>query len=196
MNSPDISRSGKLAADKDRDLALDMLARAVAEGRLTMEEYEGRITRALTARTFADIDAVIADLPAEGTAPAPAAPVPVQGIPVPAIPDEAVVAFFGNETRKGHWTVPAHFTAKSAFGDCHIELQQARLQSRVTTIDAVARFGSVSIQAPDGFDVRLTGRAIFGSKNVKARRRVRPGSPVLLVRCDVLFGSVTVRRKR
>lgn len=180
MTSRDVRRSGKLAADKDRDVSLDMLARAVSEGRLTVEEYESRMTGALTARTFNDISAVVADLPEE--MPAPALPVA----------EAKLVAIFGNETRKGEWSVPEYLLAKSIFGDCHIEMGQARLQGKVTRIDAIARFGSITIIVPDGIDVRLTGHAIFGSKATKLRRRVRPGSPILDVRCDILFGSVTV----
>ncbi len=54
----------------DRDRAVDLLARAFAEGRLTREEHEARMARAMAASTFADLDAVVADLPGGG------APVP------------------------------------------------------------------------------------------------------------------------
>jgi hypothetical protein len=183
MSTPDIGRNRKLAADKDRDATLDMLARAVADGRLTMEEYENRITAALTARTFADLDTVVSDLPEDAPRPAPLVAA-----------DDNITAIFGNETRKGQWTVPVHFSVTSIFGDCHIEMKQARLQGPVVRIDAIAFFGSVTILVPDGIDVRLTGPAFFGSKSVKLRR-ARAGAPVLNVRCTILFGSVTVKRR-
>ncbi len=184
MSSPDVERSRKLAADKDRDATLDMLSQAVGDGRLTMEEYESRMSSALTARTYADLDTVVSDLPEDAPRPGP-----------PAVAVDNLVAIFGNETRKGQWTVPTHFAATSICGDCHIEMGQARLQGQVTRIDVTALFGSVTLLVPEGLDVRLSGPVIFGSKSIKLRRRVRPGSPVLDVRCQVLFGSVTVKRR-
>jgi hypothetical protein len=61
------------AADVDRDRAAGILGTAFTEGRLTRDEYDDRLHTALTARTYGDLDAVVADLPA---APAPDA-VPV-----------------------------------------------------------------------------------------------------------------------
>lgn len=54
----------------DRDHAVALLAKAFVEGRLTKEEHEVRVERALTARSYADLDSVVADLPA----PPPPAP--------------------------------------------------------------------------------------------------------------------------
>ena len=54
----------------DRDHAVDLLARAFAEGRLSQDEHGARLNRAMAAMTFAELDAVVADLPGSG-APAP-----------------------------------------------------------------------------------------------------------------------------
>lgn len=56
-------RARMLASTADRDRAVDLLKAAFAEGRLGPEEYEMRMGRALTARTYADLDALIMDLP-------------------------------------------------------------------------------------------------------------------------------------
>jgi hypothetical protein len=73
-------------------------------------------------------------------------------------------------------------------------MQQAVIGQQVTTIDATVRFGSVTIFVPDGTDVRMTGRAVLGAKSSQLRGEPRPGAPVIVVRCNVLCGSVTVRR--
>jgi hypothetical protein len=51
------------AADTDRDRVVDVLNKAYGEGRLTKDEYDGRVETALAARTYADLDGVTADLP-------------------------------------------------------------------------------------------------------------------------------------
>jgi uncharacterized protein DUF1707/uncharacterized protein DUF4190 len=51
------------AADTDRDRVVEILNKAYGEGRLTKDEYDGRVETALGARTYADLDGVTADLP-------------------------------------------------------------------------------------------------------------------------------------
>ena len=51
------------AADVDRDRAVGFLTTAFTEGRLTKEEYDARVETALHARTYADLDTLVTDLP-------------------------------------------------------------------------------------------------------------------------------------
>lgn len=53
-----------LASDADRDQVIDALRAAFAQGRLTEEELGTRINEALGGRTYAQLAAVTADLPA------------------------------------------------------------------------------------------------------------------------------------
>jgi Domain of unknown function (DUF1707)/Domain of unknown function (DUF4190) len=55
---------GKMrAADADRDRVAELLNTAYVEGRLTKDEYDARLESALSARTYADLDRVVIDLP-------------------------------------------------------------------------------------------------------------------------------------
>jgi hypothetical protein len=92
--------------------------------------------------------------------------------------------------------VPARLAVRSVLGDCHLEMQDAVIRQRVTVIDASAKLGSITIFVPDGVEVRLTGRAVLGAKSSELQRAPRPGAPVIEVRCNVLLGSVTVRRPK
>ncbi len=51
------------AADVDRDRAVGFLTTAFTEGRLTKEEYDARVDTALHARTYAELDTLVTDLP-------------------------------------------------------------------------------------------------------------------------------------
>jgi len=68
------------AADADRDRVAGILGEAYTEGRLSKDEYDARLGAALSARTYADLDQVVTDLPAQ-----PAMSGPVTG-PVNAVP--------------------------------------------------------------------------------------------------------------
>jgi hypothetical protein len=51
------------AAQSDRDRTIDVLKAAYGEGRLTKDEFDIRCARAINAKTYADLTAVVADLP-------------------------------------------------------------------------------------------------------------------------------------
>jgi len=68
------------AADADRDRVAGILGAAYSEGRLSRDEYDARLDSALSARTYADLDQIMTDLPAARvTGPGPADPALVTG---------------------------------------------------------------------------------------------------------------------
>jgi hypothetical protein len=60
----DGERATMRACDADRDRVVEHLNVAYSEGRLSKDEYDGRLETALAARTYADLDQIVADLPA------------------------------------------------------------------------------------------------------------------------------------
>ncbi|MEJ3746112.1 DUF1707 domain-containing protein [Actinomycetes bacterium KLBMP 9797] len=72
------------AGDADRQVVADQLRSALEEGRLDLHEYDERLQRAYAAKTYAELDALLTDLP--GTIPAERA----QVVPfAPAVPASA-----------------------------------------------------------------------------------------------------------
>jgi Domain of unknown function (DUF4190)/DUF1707 SHOCT-like domain len=71
--------AGMLAAAADRERTMDVLKAAFTEGRLTKGEFDERAGRVLAARTYADLNALVADLPVGPGGPGgPLAPAPYQ----------------------------------------------------------------------------------------------------------------------
>ncbi len=64
------------AADADRAAVADVLGRHMAAGRLTVAEYEERLTRAYAAKTYGELAELTADLPGDKPAPAPSGAAP------------------------------------------------------------------------------------------------------------------------
>jgi hypothetical protein len=59
-----MSRHGALrASDADRDQIVDRLHKASTEGRIASDELEQRVSQALKARTYSELEATVADLP-------------------------------------------------------------------------------------------------------------------------------------
>jgi hypothetical protein len=61
---PGAVHPGMLTATADRERTMDVLKAAYGEGRITKEEFDLRAGRAMSARTYAQLAAVVADLPA------------------------------------------------------------------------------------------------------------------------------------
>ena len=68
------------AGHADREQVIEALKTAFVVGRLTKDEFAARMGQALSARTYGDLAALTADLPAE-----PAAAGPVPAVPAPAL---------------------------------------------------------------------------------------------------------------
>jgi hypothetical protein len=68
-----VARAQMRASTVDRDRAVELITTAYTEGRLTKDEHDARVERAMTASTFADLDSVVTDLPG-GRPPAPMLP--------------------------------------------------------------------------------------------------------------------------
>ncbi|MFE0593443.1 DUF1707 domain-containing protein [Micromonospora echinospora] len=69
------------AADTDREASAQRLRVALDEGRLDLHEYDERLRRAYAARTYAELDVLVADLPVGGSVALAGSP---PAVPVPA----------------------------------------------------------------------------------------------------------------
>ena len=83
------ARARQRAADADRQAVAARLRRAHDEGRLGFAEYDERLARAYAAVSYADLDVLVADLPADP--PRPAAPAPAVPAGRRALPGVLVV---------------------------------------------------------------------------------------------------------
>ena len=85
------------ASDADRDRVVERLNVAYSEGRLSKDEHDGRLENALSARTYADLDQLVADLPATpAAAVAPVAPVAkINGLALASLACGFAQFFFG-----------------------------------------------------------------------------------------------------
>jgi Domain of unknown function (DUF1707)/Cell wall-active antibiotics response 4TMS YvqF len=174
------------ASDSDRDRVLDLLRDASAEGRLTPEEYEERVSAALTARTHGELLPLTSDLPVAGGA---VGPLPVQ--------DKPIIAVMADESRSGRWAVPAQLRSVAVMGSVKLDLTEAVPTARETHLNCVSIMGDVSIIVPEGVDVRMDGTAIMGEKTVK-KLRTPPvaGAPVIHVHAFAVMGSIEVKPKK
>lgn len=193
------------ASDDDRERVAEVLRQAAGDGRLTLAELQDRLEALYAAKTYGELEPVVADLPSvrlprpSASAPSPvrtageAAAVPdrVGGVPV----SRVAKAVFGEVTRRGQWVVPSDYRVKAVFGGVELDLREARLESQEITIEIKAIFGGVEVVLPDDVTAVVDGMGIFGGFADEASvRQPPPGAPVVRIGGKAVFGGVNVRR--
>ncbi len=184
-------------SDTDREQAADTLRRAAGDGRITFAELDERLELAYAARTYADLDAVTADLP--GPAVSPQVPAPAGAFPAARIGGTPAVSFsvaiMSGANRTGGWVVPPQYTAVAIMGGVELDLRHARFSEREVTITVIAVMGGVSIIAGDDIDLDVSGFGFMGGFDHRASGPGTPGAPHVRVTGFALMGGVDVRRK-
>jgi hypothetical protein len=159
---------------------------AFAEGRLDDAEFDERMRAALTARTHADLDVLLTDLPA---ASAPAQ-VPAAG---GRRPGRLAIALKSSVRRAGRWRVPEKYTTVVYKGDGCLDLRAAELSGPVTTFLTVAYKSRVTILVPPGVRVEMTGFGVTqGAEEEDPGYRLPVDAPVINVRGIAYKGTVEV----
>ncbi|QIB43800.1 DUF1707 SHOCT-like domain-containing protein [Streptomyces aureoverticillatus] len=186
------------ASDADRDRAADILADALATGRLDPVEHGERIDGVYNAKTVAELEPFVEDLPAPGGK-SPSfekAPASAERDEGPEAPDETLHAIFGDVVRKGRWRVARRTHAFAVFGDVVIDLSEAVFEHQKIVIKGFALFGDVKIRVPENVSLRGRGAGIFGSVEVDRLDAEDKDAPVVQVEGFAAFGDIKARPKR
>jgi DUF1707 SHOCT-like domain len=198
VSEQDSSDSDVRASDAEREAVVGRLNRAVGEGRLTMDEFSGRLELAYAARTRGDLDPLLRDLPAGS------------GDAVPAVTSGTAVTSGGSQGRdthwnispiggirhRGHWCVPRHTVAIGILGGVDVDLGEAELAAPEVMITKVSIIGGVSVRVPPGMRVEVSNFSILGGRNVNLGGPLAPNAPVLRIRSFSIIGGVNVRDSR
>jgi hypothetical protein len=191
---PDQEQTGKEAAaaghgalrvsHEDRDQVAESLRVAAGDGRLTAEELDERLEKALTARTYDDLAVLVADLPAAGTALAPlpgplAALLPGGTGHAPAKELVKIHTTSGHSERVGRWTVPARMDLKVTSGHIKVDFTEAVITQPTLHIDAEVRSGHILLITKPGIAVELDDVSVR-SGHVKVRAPWGESAPTVL----------------
>jgi hypothetical protein len=175
------------ASDQDRDAIATRLQEAFAERRLDDEEFDQRMRAALTARTHADLDRLVEDLPAASAA----APVSRPGGADPR-PGRFAIALKSSIRRGGRWRVPQQLTSVVYKGSGWLDLRAAELTAQVTTVLAVAYKSRIDILVPPGVRVEMDGSGVTKgwSPDEEWERQLPRDAPVVHIRGIAYKGTI------
>lgn len=179
------------ASHADRDAVVEQLRVAAGDGRLTAEELDERLGVALAARTYAELAALTADLPA--TRSEAAQPAAVQPKDVTRLECRG-----GNIQRAGAWVVPASMEATAIGGNVRLDFTEAVISYPALPIEAEVRGGNLILVVRPGITVDTDDLAVIGGNVRYARGTDSPAPARLRVELSgrVKGGNVIVRLPR
>lgn len=197
-------------SDEERSHVLMLLERATGRGLIDLAEYGRRSESAVAARTRADLNALLIDLPglqvagrsldsAAAATRGPAGSTPgYSGAPAAAAGDGVMeLTGWGSRSFKGHWLAPAHILIGGFGAGTTLDFSRATLTSTQVVVEFRSNFGgSTQLILPPGGSVRFDGLSMRGGS---VNNKIPPGGAGVL---DLLLtgtkkgGAVTIRQAR
>jgi len=175
------------ASDAERDATVEQLSRATGDGRLTLEEFSQRMEQATAAKTRAELDRLVADLPAE--------PAVAGALAAPAsAPATWHVSPVGGLRVYGPWRMARHVIVASIVGGTRLDLSEAQLAAPEVTLTTVSLVGGTRIVVPPGIRVEASGFSLVGGTRVEGGPEPGPGAPTVYIRAFSLVGGVRIHR--
>lgn len=202
------------AGNTDREQVIVALRQAAAAGQLAEEELPARIAAAQAARTFGDLDQIIADLPitppsielapllpsspVPTNSPVPAWPsgVPLNPGPVGESPENPLVidAGWSSDQRKGNWVIPQFVRLRGGMGSVHLDCTEAMSPHSVIHVWVEGDLGTITIVVPEGWAADSNGlRKSFGTISIKVPQEPTMGRPILVINGAMGMGTFIVR---
>jgi hypothetical protein len=172
-------RAAQRASDADRDAVAEKLRVAATEGRIDLSELEERLGQLNRAKTYGELGALLADLPAG------------------ADPDTLVLrTTTANLKQAGRWVVPELITAESTTGWITIDFTRAACAHREVTVEVVTKTAWIELILPWGWAARVGPLSAYtGHISNKAADTPDPGSPLVTVTGDPVFGYIKIRQR-
>lgn len=172
-------------SDHDRSQAVELLRHHCGEGILTLDEFGDRVTLIYDARTRADLDDVLSDLPQQETE-------------VPETRRRRItrwaVAIMGGHEPKGRIRLADTTNVVAVMGGCQLDLRNAEIDGDEVVINCLSIMGGIEIIVPEGISVDFSGIPLLGGTTCKINPDVPiiPGSPRVVVRALAVMGGVEV----
>ncbi len=176
--------AGLRASHADRDRVVDALRTAAGDGRLSADDLDERLEVALTARTVAELEPLLADLTVAA---------------VVEVPELARIECGSGSVKRDHsWVVPRRMEIDVRSGSVQLDFREAVIAGQQLQIDAKVASGSLKLVTRPGIVVDADDVKV-ASGRVKVIPPAGPDLPVELrvkISGRVASGSLTARPAR
>jgi Domain of unknown function (DUF1707) len=195
-------------SDAEREHVVELLRRATGNGSIDLDEFTERVDTALAARTRAELNVVLLDLPGLTHPDSTQVASPVrrtrQAIaPVHDTAGSEIHCVLSSVTRRGEWEVPERLDVQIAMGSAKLDFTETGIGHDVVQIDLDVVAGSVELRVPAGAGVEhhavrlgLAGVDDKRRGDDKKRGRAQDTAPTFVLTGAVRAGTVEIRSPR
>lgn len=172
------------------------LADAFANDVVDVEEFERRSERVQQCTSLAELDALVADLPTSQASQALIVSPSAAMVQADSRHESGrVTTLLSSVEREGRWTVPVKLKVRNVLGSAKLDFRDAVFSAANTEIRLGTVLGSVEIIVPPDLEIDLAVSAILGSVESKLDGTHAPpvGAPRLRITGRVILGSVEVK---
>lgn len=187
-------------SDEDRRVVEQVLSAAYADGRITRQEHDERVTAVWEAKTFGELRPIIADLVAvEQQVRKALTPQPADGHPRAVVdprnaqPDsDRITAIMSSHKRiDTAWRFREHSNVTTVMGDVKLDLTKATFEANECRINVMSVMGELALLVPAGVTIRDETTTIMGEVKLKGLVP-EPDGPVIVLTGLVLMAEVGV----
>ncbi|GAA1267426.1 DUF1707 domain-containing protein [Saccharothrix xinjiangensis] len=172
-------------SDAEREHVVELLQKAIGRGLITLDEFTERTDTALAAKTRAQLNAVLVDLPGVVNREQVA---PVRDL-------QELKATMSTVNRKGRWSVPRRLVVHNRLGSTDLDFREASIPHAVVDIELDVTAGSVKLVLPEGATVDADGVELAASNLKDKVGTGANGRPHFVVHGHVRAGNVEIKKK-
>ncbi|MDX8049375.1 DUF1707 domain-containing protein [Lentzea sp. BCCO 10_0798] len=168
-------------SDAEREHVVTLLNKAVGRGMITLDEFTVRTDTALGAKTRADLNVVLLDLP---------------GMVNNELARERTELknTMSTTTRKGHWVVPNELVIRNTLGTTNLDFTAAEVPP-VVNVDLDVSLGTVKLLLPAGSSVNADAVEVTAGE-LKDKVQNTTGNPHFQLKGSVRGGTVVIKRSK
>jgi len=191
--------------------AVARLCLAQASGLLSVEAFGERYSLVGEATSVATLEALVADLELEETAPLPVTmrtgAVDVepydsgystaQSLAVEPASSLRIPAVFGSAVRAGTWTVPEHLEVMCTMGEVKLDFRDATFPHDTVVIDVSVTLGSLTLIFPPGTQIENECEEFMASSSHprRGRKRAPPNGLLIILQGHVRLGEINIKER-
>lgn len=178
-------------SNAEREALIARLQAATEEGRLDLDEFAERSREVYEAKTYAEVERLLTDLPAEDRALA----VPNRAKVGGGAPDLELNPSHSHVKRQGEWRVPARIKAKAAHSAITLDCRTAVFTAADIDLDVDLRHSKITLILPPNASAIDEGVDLHGGAVVN-RCHSASGGPRFHISGKNAWSKVVVRRER
>lgn len=195
--------------DYQRQRAIDRLTEAFASNRLSMDEYERRVSQANALTRIDALEELTSDLPAVRPSAEPTRGRPARDTAArvsadsPAGTNDAIVGapavstmcVMGDRSLAGNWLTSDRVSTFTLMGSIKVDLRDADLPPGRVKIDVFTVMGETTIIVPPGLPVHMGASVIMGEARADrdVNQQTRGAATWVEISGMVLMGEIRVR---